>query len=387
MDRRHVAVALVLLLVILATAAVRFAGLAPVDSGDDLSHVSVPDGFSISVYADDFGGTGVSTPGPAPGPRFMAFHDGTLHVALPDQGRIVALPDGSGDPEPVTVVDGLDRPHSMAFHNGRIYIAETGRTVSYRLDGLSVDRDTREVVVDDYPAGGQHWTRTIRIHDGHLYISVGSSCNVCEEDDPWRAAITRCDLDGTDCDRYATGLRNTVGFIVVDGTMVGTDNGRDLLGNDVPPDEINVIAQGDDYGWPYCYGDRVPDPAFGNASRCDGTVPPAVPLQAHSAPLGLTRHGHAAFPERYRGDLYVAYHGSWNRQPPTGYKVVRIPYHAGNGTFGEPRDFAAGWLGDDGTVHGRPVDVVSGPDGALYVSDDATGRIYRIAPGRPSQGS
>lgn len=368
MDRRALAIALVALLVLGLAAAYLYGPVRPpVTTGSDLDGVAVPDGFSIAVYAEDLGG-----------PRLMETRNGALYVSVPSRGEVVALPDtdGDGTPEPVTAASGLDRPHGIAFHDGHLYVAETDAVVRFRMDGTTADASSREVLVDGIPTGG-HWTRTILIRNGSLYIAAGSSCNVCEESSPWRAAVTRCTLDGENCSRYATGLRNTVGMVVHDGMLVGTDNGRDLLGNDVPPDEVNVIRQGNDYGWPYCYGDRVPDPAFGDAARCTGTTPPAVPLQAHSAPLGLG-FAPASWPEPYANDLYVAYHGSWNRNPPTGYMVVRIPYHPGNRTFGAPHDFAAGWLKPDGTNTGRPVDVAF-LDGDMYVTDDATGRIYRVS--------
>lgn len=385
MNTRYVLVSLVMISGLLLVAAYQFAGIRPASPGDDtLSFVDLPEGFDITVYADGFGNAQVSAPGPAPGPRFMAFRNGTLYVSIPSQDRVVALPDRDGDgsaEEPVTVLDGLNRPHGIAFHSDDIYVANTDGVVRARMDGMTAVPDTREVVVDGVPTGG-HWTRTIRIHNGSLYISVGSSCNVCHESDEWRAAIHRCTLQGN-CSVYARGLRNAVGFVFHDGNLIATENGRDNLGNDMPPDEINVVDEGENYGWPECYGDNVLDTRFhpddGHRHirpHCTAPFeqPAAVELQAHSAPLGLAFYTADAFPRDYRGDLYVAYHGSWNRQPPTGYKVVRIPY---NGTFGAPEDFATGWL-DGGTVHGRPVDIAVGPDGAMYVSDDNSGRIYRI---------
>jgi glucose/arabinose dehydrogenase len=173
-------------------------------------------------------------------------------------------------------------------------------------------------------------------------------------------------------------LRNSVGLTwePVKGEMWASDNGRDWLGDNLPPDEINIVKEGKDYGWPYCYGDRIPDPKFNDRRRCRNTVAPMVELQAHSAPLGLTFYDGDLFPEEFKGDLFVAYHGSWNRSVPTGYKLVRIRIRDGQPEGIE--DFATGWL--QGTeVLGRPVDVLVGPDGSLYVSDDRRGIIYKIA--------
>lgn len=329
----------------------------------DLPFVSLPAGFTITIHAE--------LPGD---PRFMAFHDGTLYASIPGQDRVVALREANGSVDVATAVSGLNRPHGILFHDGWLYVASTDSVVRFPMEDGRADHAGRDVVVDGIPTGG-HWTRTIQVFDGSLFISIGSSCNVCIEDHPWRAAILRCTLTGANCSVYASGLRNTVGFIAVNDTLIGTDNGRDWLGNDLPPDEINVIREGF-YGWPYCYGDNTVDPAHDRPERCTDAIPAAVNLQAHSAPLGLAYYDDSAFPRAYRNELYVAYHGSWNRDPPTGYKVVRIPYDGG--VFGEPQDFATGWLQEDGSNRGRPVDVVVGPEGALYVSDDSTRRIYRI---------
>lgn len=365
--RRRTLIAAALAIALLAAAAgLYISGTVhpTVTTSGNLSEIEVPDGFSIEVFADGLGA-----------PRLVYAHAGALYVSVPSRGEVVAFPDPAESDRRVTVASGLNRPHGLAFHDGQVYVAETDAVARYDLDGLRAVEDSREVLVDGIPTGG-HWTRTIRIVNRSLFIAAGSSCNVCEESSPWRAAVTRCGLDGSDCSAYATGLRNTVGFVEHRGRLVGTDNGRDHLGDNRPVDEINVIHEDGFYGWPYCYGQNEVDPAFGDASRCADAVPPAVGLQAHSAPLGLA-FAPSAWPGRYADDLYVAYHGSWNRNPPTGYKVVRIP-HDGSG-FGEPQDFAEGWLRSDGTNSGRPVDVAF-LDGAMYVTDDATGRIYRISP-------
>lgn len=379
MKRRYIAV-LVLALAVAGIAAYAFFGYPLLGGADGVEYVDTPPEFNTSVYASDsLGGSSLFTPGPSPGPRLIVFHDGVPYVSLPDQGRVVALPDQDGNGEPdqvVTVADGLNRPHGMAFHNNQIYIANEDSVVRYGLDGMRTAQGSKETVVDDLPTGGHHWTRTIQVRDGSLFISVGSSCDACEETDPRRAAITQCSLDGENCETYAEGIRNAVGFVFHDGQLVATENGRDGLGPNTPPDEILTVEEGKHYGWPYCYGDQTSDPKFANDAFCSQTEPADVNLQAHSAPLGLAFATAESWPEEYRGDLYVAYHGSWDREPPTGYKIVRIPYE--NGQFGEPQDFATGWLANDGTVHGRPVDVAFGSDDAMYVTDDSSGRIYRI---------
>jgi glucose/arabinose dehydrogenase len=201
---------------------------------------------------------------------------------------------------------------------------------------------------------------------------------VCVEDDPRRAAIVRYRPDRSEETVFATGLRNAVGITFRPGTeeLWATNNGRDWLGDDQPPETVHLVREGDDAGWPRCHAGRIADPEFGKQEGCAGVAPPAVEMQAHSAPLGLAFYSGDQFPTEYQGDLYVAFHGSWNRSEPTGYKVVRIRMDGGRP--GEIYDFAAGWLREDGSRWGRPVDAITGPDGSLYVSDDEGGTIYRI---------
>ncbi|MBI4278871.1 MAG: PQQ-dependent sugar dehydrogenase [Armatimonadetes bacterium] len=319
----------------------------------------VPRGHRLEVFAD-----GLTRP------RLMAVApDGTLHVTEPHPGRVLALPDRDGDGRAdarVVVRAGLEFPHGLAFHDGALYIAEGTRVTRFR-DGAA------QILVSGIPTGG-HVTRTIAIRDGKLYLSAGSSCNVCEERDRRRAAVVRYNLDGSGEEILAEGLRNTVGIVFgPDGKLWGTDNGRDMLGDDEPPEEVNIIERGRHYGWPYCYGDRIGDRDFSHRNRafCAATQPPAVAIQAHSAPLGL-RWG----PD---GALYVALHGSWNRSIPTGYKVIRIVRRdAGY----EVLDHVTGWLEGEGRADakawGRPVDVIFDRAGTLYISDDFAGIIYRL---------
>jgi glucose/arabinose dehydrogenase len=242
--------------------------------------------------------------------------------------------------------------------------------------------DLRTVLIDDYPTSG-HSTRTVLfLADGRMVVSIGSSCNVCEESDPRRAAIVVYDGSQADHERlFATGLRNAVGLALHTdtGQLWATNNGRDLMGDDRPPDTIERIQEGGDHGWPGCHSGRIIDPRFGHPDSCQGVRPPALELQAHSAPLGLVFYDAEQFPAKFSGDLFVAYHGSWNRSTPTGYKIVRVHFRSGQPT-GLVEDFATGWLDPDSfDVSGRPVGLEVGPDGALYVSDDTGGFIYRIA--------
>ncbi len=337
--------------------------------------LALPTGFEATVFADGLDG-----------PRFMAVGpDGDLYVAERGAGRIIALPDrdrdGAADGVRVLAAE-LPRPHSLVYHDEAWYIGvPTGiiRLVDRDADGAA---EEQEILIEDYPTGG-HNTRTVAfLPDGRMVVSVGSSCNVCLEDDPRRAAIVIYEDGPAGGERiYARGLRNAVGLALQPetGSLWATNNGRDMMGDDLPPETVYQVEDGGDYGWPGCHSGRIADPEFGQAGSCTGVIPPVVEMQAHSAPLGLTFYDGTAFPEAYRGDLFIAFHGSWNRSIPTGYKVVRLDFTEGE-SAGAVVDFAAGWLDPEtGAASGRPVGVTVGSDGALYVSDDKGGIIYRIA--------
>jgi len=347
--------------------------------------LNLPRGFSISVYAVTGGG-----------PRFMAVgSDGAVYVALMTRGQVVRLVDRGGYATPEVVLSGLDNPSSLAFFAGYLYIGETSEVSRFRVAEAGIDPASKEVIIPHLPVGG-HITRTVAFGpDGLLYLAVGSSCNVCIESNPLRAAITVFDADGQNGRTYATGLRNAVGITWQPGTdeLWATVNGRDNIGLDMglsgqaardvtdnlPPDYITRVVDGGDYGWPHCYGDHQLDPRYGDAAFCARALPPTIEIQAHSAPLGLAFYMGAQFPADYQGNLFVALHGSWNRQTPTGYKIVRVVFADGQPVRVE--DFATGWLAPSGTVSGRPVGVLVAPDGALLVSDDSRGVIYRISYG------
>ncbi len=336
----------------------------------------VAPGFAISVYASNVPNARLLHPTPR----------GDLLVSAPRRDRIALVErdadgDGRSDGQR-TLLGGLDRPHGIELHGDWLYVAESDAIGRIRFDAERGEtRGAYERIVGGIPEGGNHWTRTIRIGpDGWMYLSIGSTCNVCEEDDPRRAAIVRYRLDGTGEEVFAHGLRNAVGFDwrPEDGEIYATDNGRDLLGDDFPPCELNRVVRGGFYGWPYANGDNVPDPDLGpgNAERIRGAIPPVHGFRAHNAPLGITFVRGAAVPESYRGAALVALHGSWNRSRKDGYKVVSLHWLE-DGRI-EERDFAVGFELDEDVI-GRPVDVAEGLDGAFYVSDDYAGVIYRVA--------
>lgn len=336
--------------------------------------IHLPPGFTINVFAADLDG-----------PRMLALGpDGAVYVTERGAGRVLRLEDANGDgaaESQQVAASGLAAPSGLAFYeDGSLYVAEPGRVVRFTERSAEGTYGGLQEIISGIPTSG-HNTRTLLFSpDGqYLYVSIGSSCNTCVEEDPRRAAVVRYNPDGSGEQLYAVGLRNAVGLALRPGTdeIWASNNGSDWLGDDQPPETVNILAAGADFGWPRCHAGRIPDPEFGGTSGCADVTPPAVEMQAHSAPLGLTFYTGEMFPPEYQGDLFVAFHGSWNRTEPTGYKVVRIPVEAG--VPGPVQEFAWGWLNEDGSRSGRPVDVLSGPDGALYVTDDQRGVIYRIA--------
>ena len=351
-------------------------GAAPPEADVIQSRLVVPEGFSVAEYASGL-----------PNARFLRFTPtGDLLVSQPRAGHVSLLErdanaDGRADGTRVLIGD-LNRPHGLELHDGWLYIAEMDAIGRVRFDAAARRLlGEYERIATGLPSGGNHWSRTVRIGpDGMLYVSVGSSCNVCEERDPRRAAILRFQADGSEPELYATGLRNAVGFDWRPGTreLFATDNGRDLLGDNFPPCELNRVERGGFYGWPFANGDRVPDPDLGagNEERIESSIPPVHGFAAHTAPLGITFLREESTPPELVGSALVALHGSWNRTEKDGYKVVSLHW-AEDGSIRE-RDFLVGFEVDEDVI-GRPVDVAQGPDGMIYVSDDFAGMVYRVA--------
>jgi glucose/arabinose dehydrogenase len=355
---------------------------SPASAGNtkfDLTQLKAPDGFHISVFARD-----------VDGPRLMVFTPGgVLLVAESGEGRVTALPDpqhtGKAARE-VKVLEGLNEPHGLAFYEGKLYVAENDKVARYDWDEANL-RASNPQKLADLPRAGGHSTRSIVFHAGKMYISAGSSCNVCIEKDPRRAAVMEFNPDGSGMRIFAKGLRNAVGLAVnpKTDTVWVTVNGRDMLGDDLPPEVIFDLGKnGGDFGWPYCYGDHIPDSNFTKPGddRCQSVVGPKVQMQAHSAPLGLAFYEGSQFPAEYQNNIFVAFHGSWNRSVPTGYKIVRIKLDSQGQPKNGAEDFLTGWLAPGETKKGRwmgrPVGIVFGADGSMYISDDAAGVIYRV---------
>ncbi len=336
----------------------------------------MPEGYEIGVFAEGVDGA-----------RDLQFSPGgTLLVSETGQGRVVALPDVNKDgkaDEVVNVINNLTRPHGLLFDTGdkadNLYIAEETRLARYTWD-----ENTKNVVLDKImtplPSGGRHFTRSLAMDNaGHIYISLGSTCDTCFEKNPFLAAVIVTDRNGTTPRTYSKGLRNAV-FIAHNpktDQIWATEMGRDFLGDEQPPDEIDVLKDGADYGWPVCYGDKIYDRSFDQQTPpyCEHTVAPTYKIPAHSAPLGLTFIDSPQMPADWQGDLLVAEHGSWNRSTPIGYKIVKM--HVEGDKITSESDFITGFL-QGSTALGRPVDMAFDKDGSLYISDDKAGAVYKV---------
>jgi glucose/arabinose dehydrogenase len=369
-------------------------GPPPLPQGEAAPLV-VPDGFSATIFARDIKGARVMT----------RDQRGVMLVSQTSQGKVVALPDTNNDQqadEAVVVLQGLDRPHGLAVicddaQICTLYVAESGAVRAYAYDAQTYRANSPRMVAELPTEGGGHYTRTLLQHpDGkRLLVSVGSSCNVCVESSPVRASVQAIDLSSGTMRTFASGLRNTVFMAIdpIDGSVWGTDNGRDLIGDDIPPDEINIIKEGGDYGWPICYGQNIHDTDFDKKQYirdpCADKNPARIDLPAHSAALGLAFIPEEGWPDGWGNDLLVAFHGSWNRSQPTGYKVVRLDFIEDRVMQDQfTTDFVTGFMpegGDEDDVIGRPVGILAEPGGVAYISDDFAGAIYKISLNEPAR--
>jgi glucose/arabinose dehydrogenase len=343
------------------------------ERGLKLDAITLPPGFRIAVFADN-----------VPGARSLALSPGgTLFVGTLGAGVVYAVADATRASRagPIRVIArGLTMPNGVAFRDGALYVAAVGRVLRFDDIEARLDRPPPPVVVSDaFPTDRHHGWKFIAFGpDSMLYVPVGAPCNVCEPPGPWHETITRMRPDGSGLEVFAQGVRNSVGFDwdPRTGELWFTDNGRDWLGDDRPPDELNHAPRpGLHFGFPYCHGRDISDPSFGARHGCSEFTRPAMELGPHVAALGMRFYTGTMFPPGYQGQIFIAEHGSWNRSRPIGYRLTLV--RLGPGRAASYEVFAAGWL-LDGSAWGRPVDVLVMPDGALLVSDDHGGAIYRI---------
>ncbi len=343
-----------------------------------LNLIHLPPGFKIDVYADDL-----------PNARQMALSpQGILYVGSLGAGKVYAVVDSDKDGRAdkiYTVASGLKLPSGIAWRDGALYIGAVSKIVRLPgIDGRLANPPAPETVSEAFPKDEHHGWKFLGFGpDGKLYVPVGAPCNLCDEDNPIYASITRIAIDragkASAPEIYARGVRNTVGFDWHPQTheLWFTDNGRDMLGDDVPPDELNHAPKaGLHFGFPYCHGGDIPDPKFGAGHPCSKYQPPAQKLGPHVASIGMRFYTGTMFPAEYRNQIFIAEHGSWNRSTPIGYRVTVVKLDA-QGKAVSYQPFAEGWL-QHGEAWGRPADVLVMPDGALLVADDHAGVVYRI---------
>ncbi len=339
----------------------------------NLGSIELPAGFTLAVFADSL-----------PGARSMTLGDGgTVFIGTRSEGFVYAVWDSNGDGRAdrrVEIDRGLYMPNGVAFRDGALYVAAVTQVLRYdKVESLLDDPPAPAIVRSDFPEESWHGWRYIAFGpDDKLYMAIGAPCNSCRRDDERFATIVRMNPDGSEVEIVVRGVRNSVGFDwrPSTGEMWFTDNGRDWLGNDAPPDELNrLVTVGDHFGFPYCHGGEIRDDEFADRS-CGEFVPPAQRLDPHVASLGMRFYTGTMFPESYRGQIFIAEHGSWNRIPPSGYRITMVRLNGNRPVSYEP--FAVGWL-RAGRASGTPVDLLVLPDGSMLVSDDRAGKIYRIA--------
>jgi glucose/arabinose dehydrogenase len=340
-----------------------------------LDKIKLPEGFSISVYAE------------VNDARSMALSpSGVIYVGNKDGDKVYAIKDTDNDfvaDKRWVLASGLNMPNGVAFKDGDLYVAEVSKILKFPKIEADLSNPSEPVVINDqYPTEAHHGWKYIAFGpDGKLYVPVGAPCNICEPDEIF-ASITRINDDGSGREIFAHGIRNSVGFAWHPQTneLWFTDNGRDMLGDDIPPCELNKAQQaGMNFGYPYCHGDEISDPEFGSKRPCSYFTPPTQKLGPHVAPLGLKFYTGNMFPDTYKNNIFIAEHGSWNRSSKIGYRISFVNVE-NNSDAVSYETFASGWLDDvKQEAWGRPVDVLLLPDGSMLVSDDKAGVIYRIS--------
>ncbi|MEQ1559043.1 MAG: sorbosone dehydrogenase family protein [Methyloglobulus sp.] len=338
-----------------------------------IKNLHVPEGFRLTVFAENVANA-----------RSLALGDnGIVFVGTGAEGAVYALEDKDKDgfaERRYDIANNLYMPNGVAYKDGSLYVAEINRIIRFdHLDKAIPNLPKPMVVYDKLPSDKHHGWKYLRFGpDGKLYTAIGAPCNICNPDKPY-ASLLRLNRNGSDFEIIATGIRNTVGFDWQPETeaLFFTDNGRDLLGDDVPPEELNQWSKvGEHFGYPYCHAGKVSDPEFGKEKPCSEFTAPTWTFKAHIAPLGIRFYRGNQFPSHYKNQLFVAQHGSWNRTKPDGYRIVLVRFKQGKPVSDEV--FIDGWLQKDDNTLGRPVDILEMPDGSLLISDDQTGIIYKV---------
>lgn len=341
-----------------------------------LKQLHLPEGFSISIFADN-----------VPNARSLALGaNGVVFVGSRQEGKVYALKDENRDgvaEQRHIIASDLYMPNGVAYKDGSLYVAEVNRIIRYDniLSQLS-DPPKPKVVFDALPSDRHHGWKYLRFGpDNKLYTAVGAPCNICKPDKDIYASLVRLNSDGSDFEIIAHGIRNSVGFDWQPGTdaLFFTENGRDNLGEDIPPEELNQWSVvGDHFGYPFCHGGDIPDPEFGNERKCADFKSPVWKFGAHEAALGMRFYQGKQFPDEYKNQLLVAQHGSWNRTEPQGYRVVWVKFKNNKPVSEEL--FVSGWLPPkEGKPLGRPVDILELSDGSILISDDTLGVVYRVS--------
>jgi glucose/arabinose dehydrogenase len=349
--------------------------LAQADNAQDvLKQLSLPAGFSISIYADQL-----------PNARSMVLgDDGVLFVGTAKEGKVYAVVDANHDgvaDKSYVIAKDLYMPNGVAYKNGALYVAAVNRLLRFDAINQHLDNPPAPVVVTDkLPDDKHHGWKYLRFgSDNKLYTAVGAPCNICDPEKDIYTSLVRLNSDGSDLEILARGIRNTVGFDWQPETnaLFFNDNGRDHLGDDEPADELNHwTSKGEHFGYPYCHAGDTLDPEFGKNKKCADYVAPVWKYKAHIAPLGMRFYTGQSFPAEYKNQLLVAQHGSWNRTVPQGYQVALVKFK--NGKPVAEQSFISGWLTDKGEVLGRPVDILTLPNGSVLISDDQLGVIYKV---------
>ncbi|MFZ2405377.1 MAG: PQQ-dependent sugar dehydrogenase [Methylobacter sp.] len=341
---------------------------------DILRQLHLPPGFTLSIFADNL-----------PNARSLALGDnGVVFVGTGSGDAVYAVQDSNSDgvaDKSYVIASHLYMPNGVAFKDGSLYVAEVNRIIRFdRITQQLANPPKPVVVYDQFPSEQHHGWKYLRFGpDNKLYTSIGAPCNICEPEQAIFSSLVRLNADGSAFEILARGIRSSVGFDwqPETGALFFTDNGRDYLGDDLPPDELNQwTTTGEHFGFPYCHGGDIPDSEFGADKKCHEFTAPVWKFMAHMAPLGLHFYRGKQFPAEFRNQLFVAEHGSWNRSEPQGYRVAMVKFNQGKPIAEQV--FIDGWLRKDGTVLGRPVDVLEMPDGSLLISDDKLGVIYKI---------